>query len=134
MVVADPILTAFSYLFLIWFVLLIVAEIFYCARKKMDKAKKVLYAGLILSVFAAIALTGYTASFVQNIHGIGYMIASFAGNFILWVSPVIIAALIYWIYTWKNNQKPKEEPENETRKEPPKNMSSSIYGKNLKKE
>ncbi len=134
MVVEDPILTAFSYLFLAWFILLIVAEIFYCARKRMDNAKKVLYAGLILSALAAAALTFYTASFVQNTHGIGYLLASFVGNFILWVSPVIIAGLIYWVYSWKNNQKPKTEPENETRKETPKNMSSSIYGNKLKKE
>ena len=133
MVVADPILTAFSFLFLIWFVLVIVMEIFYCARKRMDNGKKVLYAGFILSVLAAIALTIYTAYFVQNVHGIGYIAASFIGNFILWISPAVIAALIYWIYSWKNNQKPKE-PEEQTREEPPKNMSSSIYGNRIKKE
>ncbi|MBZ3934912.1 hypothetical protein [Methanimicrococcus blatticola] len=133
MIVEDPILTAFSYLFLIWFIFLVVAEIFYSARKKPEKAKTVLYAGFILSLLAAAGLTIYTAYFVQNIHEIGYLLVSFIGNFILWISPVIIAALIYLVYSWKNNQKPKE-PENQKSKDEPKNMSSSIYGNSLKKE
>lgn len=133
MVAEDPILTAFVFLFLIWFIFLIVAEIFYCARKRMTEAKKMLYAGFILSLLAAAALTIYTAYFVQNIHEIGYLAVSFIFNFILWISPVIIAVLIYWIYSWKNNQKPKE-PEDQKSKEAPKNMSSSIYGNSLKKE
>lgn len=129
----DPILTFFSFLFIIFFISTIVMQIYYCARKRMNKSKKILYVDFAFSILAAAVLTIYTAWFVQGIHEIGAIVVAFILNLVLWISPVIIAALIYWIYSWKNNQIPKEETKNKT-EETPKNMSSSIYGKNLKKE
>lgn len=134
MLVKDPILTFFSFLFIIFFILTIVMQIYYCARKRMDQSKKLLYAGCAVSFLAAATLTIYTAYFIQGIHGAGGIIISFLLNFVLWISSVVIAALIYLIYSWKNNQKPKEETENKTNDEPPKNLSSSLYGNKLKKE
>ncbi|MDR2943519.1 MAG: hypothetical protein LBU81_00250 [Methanosarcinales archaeon] len=128
----DPILAAFSFLFLIWFILLIVAEIYYCARNRTEKSKKMLYAGFIVSFIAAFFLTIYIAYFSQDILGIGFILSSFIGNFLLWVSPAVIAVLIYGIYAWKNKQTPKRNG-SKKREEPPKNLSSSIYGNALQK-
>lgn len=94
----NIILSLFSYLFIIWFIFVVVLQIYYSVRGRKEKAKKLLYGSFGFSILASLFLTTYTAVSVQNNFLITYMAVSFIGNFILWVAPVVIAFIVYFIY------------------------------------
>lgn len=100
--IRDPILSAFSYLFLVWFIVLVVVQIYFCARKRKETARKVLYAGAAFAAAVSAGLTVYTvyassAPFVFT----GFLI-SWLFNLFLWIAPVLIAFVIYVIYFRRN--------------------------------
>ncbi|WNY28327.1 hypothetical protein MmiEs2_05120 [Methanimicrococcus stummii] len=128
----DLILSVFSYLFLLWFIFIVARQIFLCARNRKNDAKKLLYAALAFSFLAALGLTIYTVVYLQNDSAVVNILISFAGNFVLWSIPTIIAALTYAIYFLrKQKEPPKEETKSkaEALKEEKKNerMNHKIY-------
>ncbi|MDR0768198.1 MAG: hypothetical protein LBE57_07245 [Methanosarcinales archaeon] len=110
----NLILTIFSYLFIIWFVFAVVGQIFLSARGRRKTAKNLLYAGLIFSLTAALFLTFYMG-YIHNALSLRFIFATFAGNFILWIAPVVIAFLIYFVYFRMKRYEFKEVTKEERR-------------------
>ncbi|WNY23144.1 hypothetical protein MmiHf6_04470 [Methanimicrococcus hongohii] len=127
----NTILTAFSILLIFWFIIFIAREIFLSSRGRKVSAEKQLYFGLIFSIAASLLLTLYLAS-LQNAFNFNFILLTFAGVFVLWILPVFIALIIYFVYFKTKRYEFKEAPEIDKKAETLKKYNESFNSENKK--